>query len=235
MTNSITVPVNACETATGKYVDVVNPSPEDIDVHDIAWALSRQARFAGHTLSEEIWSVAQHSVFVMRLVDMVIAGDVDMAKSLQAWLSNEQWEEYESLIYEGPGINRSLNVSLGALMHDASEAYLVDLPSPVKRHQLLREPYKGLELNMTKVINEALELPELTSLEYGIIGWGDMLALRIEAANLMPSRGKGWSGPFPDMRVVDIQLFPKVTHWKVSFKEFMAEYSRIKSKRKAVS
>ena len=43
-----------------------------------------------------------------------------------------------------------VQLGLDALLHDASEAYLMDIPSPIKR----RLPdYKKLEENLTKVIN----------------------------------------------------------------------------------
>jgi 5'-deoxynucleotidase YfbR-like HD superfamily hydrolase len=53
-------------TYTGKMVDVTNLRKRDIDIQDIAHALSNQCRFSGHT--NKFYSVAQHSVLVSRLV-----------------------------------------------------------------------------------------------------------------------------------------------------------------------
>lgn len=49
-------------TSTGKWFDVFNPDPGDVDIRDICHALSLQCRFTGHT--REFYSVAQHCVLV---------------------------------------------------------------------------------------------------------------------------------------------------------------------------
>jgi len=52
------------ETHSGRLVDLTNPMPEQITFGDIAWSLSRQSRYNGHTQGEHPYSVAQHSVWV---------------------------------------------------------------------------------------------------------------------------------------------------------------------------
>ncbi len=52
--------------------------------------------------------------------------------------------------------NGGLKNKLASLMHDASEAYLVDLPRPIKRNI---SEYKGLEDNLLKVIFDKYEIP----------------------------------------------------------------------------
>jgi 5'-deoxynucleotidase YfbR-like HD superfamily hydrolase len=64
------------ETVSGKIIDPENLRPEDIDVHDIAWSLSRIARFAGHTITAIPYNVAQHSIFV---ADMMIEDGYNFA------------------------------------------------------------------------------------------------------------------------------------------------------------
>lgn len=51
-------------TVSGRRVDLIVPSPETIDLTDIAWSLSRLARFNGHTATSRPLSVAEHSVRV---------------------------------------------------------------------------------------------------------------------------------------------------------------------------
>lgn len=46
-------------TRSGGKLDLLDPQPDQIDIKDIATALSRLPRFAGHTT--EFYSVAQHS------------------------------------------------------------------------------------------------------------------------------------------------------------------------------
>ena len=85
------------QTVSGRRVNPLDPSPDDIDVHDIAVALSNQCRFGGHT--RRYYSVAQHACIVS---DQMLERGADAQDAL--------W----------------------GLLHDASEAYLVDLPHPLK-------------------------------------------------------------------------------------------------------
>jgi len=54
------------ETYTGKFVNPLKLKPEDIDIKDIAHALSLQCRFNGHC--EYFYSVAEHSIRVSGLL-----------------------------------------------------------------------------------------------------------------------------------------------------------------------
>src|SRR6185436_16309946 len=60
------------ETVSGRYVNPVNPKPETIILDDMAWALSRAPRFAGHTRSRLVYSVAQHEGFVADLIESLL-------------------------------------------------------------------------------------------------------------------------------------------------------------------
>lgn len=60
-------PIHACNdgvfnTVSGKKIDLLQPTPDMIDINDIAHALSRICRFGGH--AKEFYSVAQHSLLV---------------------------------------------------------------------------------------------------------------------------------------------------------------------------
>jgi flavin-dependent thymidylate synthase len=89
-----------------------DPRIEQIELTDIARALSRICRYAGHC--EQFYSVAQHSVYVSGMVPPEHA--------------------------------------LCALMHDATEAYLVDIPRPLKR---MLAGYTVLEDRLWRVIAES--------------------------------------------------------------------------------
>lgn len=49
---------------SGRRLDLLDPSPMDIEIEDIAHGLARVARWNGQTLGEHAFSVAQHSVVV---------------------------------------------------------------------------------------------------------------------------------------------------------------------------
>ena len=89
---------NWIQTYTGKQFWPLDPRPEDIDLVDVAHALSQQCRFSGHT--NVFFSVAQHSVNV-----------AEYLKREEHPLETQRW----------------------GLLHDASEAYVVDVPRPMKR------------------------------------------------------------------------------------------------------
>jgi 5'-deoxynucleotidase YfbR-like HD superfamily hydrolase len=57
---------------SGRRLDLLDPSPLDVEIEDIAHGLARVARWNGQTSGPHIFSVAQHSVLVER-----IAGSID--------------------------------------------------------------------------------------------------------------------------------------------------------------
>lgn len=85
----------------------------------------------------------------------------------------------------------SVKVQLMGLHHDDAEAYLGDIPRPMK--PLLGQAYRRMTDKMDAAIIRALELP------YGVENFhdpaikdADNWALFVEARHLLPSQGKGW-------------------------------------------
>jgi hypothetical protein len=91
------------ETVSHQQFWPLDPRPEDIHLDDIIHSLSMQVRFTGHTF--EPYTIAQHSVLV-----------ADRAKEISGITNPTKTE----MVY------------LWALLHDATEAYLVDVPRPIK-------------------------------------------------------------------------------------------------------
>jgi 5'-deoxynucleotidase YfbR-like HD superfamily hydrolase len=59
---------------SGRRLDLLDPSPLDIEIEDIAHGLSRVARWNGQTSSEWAFSVAQHCLLVEELVERLKPG-----------------------------------------------------------------------------------------------------------------------------------------------------------------
>ena len=53
---------------SGRRLDLLDPSPLDVEIEDIAHGLARVARWNGQTRGEHIFSVAQHSLLVEAIV-----------------------------------------------------------------------------------------------------------------------------------------------------------------------
>ena len=53
---------------SGRRLDLLDPSPLDVEIEDIAHGLARVARWNGQTKGEHAFSVAQHCVLVERIV-----------------------------------------------------------------------------------------------------------------------------------------------------------------------
>ena len=67
---------------SGRRLDLIDPSPLDVEIEDIAHGLARVARWNGQTKGPEIFSVAQHSL----LVEALFAA-IDVSSSRQARLA----------------------------------------------------------------------------------------------------------------------------------------------------
>ena len=55
---------------SGRRLDLLDPSPLDIEVEDIAHGLARVARWNGQTFGDHAFSVAQHSLLVERIMQL---------------------------------------------------------------------------------------------------------------------------------------------------------------------
>ena len=65
MKRAATSPVRAWQRMlSGRRLDLLDPSPVDIEIEDIAHGLARVARWNGQTTGEHAFSVAQHSLVV---------------------------------------------------------------------------------------------------------------------------------------------------------------------------
>jgi hypothetical protein len=128
-------------TATGKKVNIFDPELDEIDIEDIANALSKICRFNGHI--SDFYSVAQHSVMVSKMLRKC-------AKDIQRH----------------------------GLLHDADEAYLCDIPSPLKymdemlpyrriaRNFLVNVIYKKFHVFSQDEFTEEVKIADVTALAF---------------------------------------------------------------------
>jgi 5'-deoxynucleotidase YfbR-like HD superfamily hydrolase len=59
---------------SGRRLDLLDPSPLDVEIEDIAHGLARVARWNGQTMGEHAFSVAQHCVLVEELAHRLEPG-----------------------------------------------------------------------------------------------------------------------------------------------------------------
>jgi hypothetical protein len=112
------------------------------------------------------------------------------------------------------------HLRLAGLLHDAAEAYLGDIPSPLKA--CLPE-FKKIEQTNEIAINAKFGLNILTSEDWAQVKQADLQALYNEAAILLPSGGKTWS-MFSSGTWKTDSIYPMCMWPEDAFKKFMYAY-----------
>lgn len=133
-------------THSGRFIDLAVPTPDVLDLEDIAHNLARVCRFGGAV--DEYYSVASHCVYVA-----------------------ERFLEQGALVLAAAG-----------LLHDATEAYLGDMTSGLKR--LLPE-YRALERSWELVVQRRYEV---WFVDWAVIKRADLRARLSEARDLFGGR-----------------------------------------------
>jgi Predicted hydrolases of HD superfamily len=64
---------------SGRRLDLLDPSPLDVEIADIAYGLARVARWNGQTRGDHAFSVAQHSLVVEAILPRLTEVNNDMA------------------------------------------------------------------------------------------------------------------------------------------------------------
>ena len=110
------------------------------------------------------------------------------------------------------------------LLHDASEAYLQDLSSPLKRSGHF-EGYKKIEKKLQTAIFRKFDLSEVEPIS---VKRGDLLALAIEAQTLLAPVHPEWKLPMTPPPVSIVQMSPEQA--KNLFLERFSELSDIEDR-----
>ncbi len=155
------------QTWSGKKFVPLAPTPEMICIEDIAHGLSNLCRFSGQT--SRFYSVGQHSI---------VASQVALAVTP----SSEP---------------RRREIALAALMHDASESYIVDVPTPIKSYI---QGYHAIEILVMRAIAKKFEL-DYELFAHPTVKFADMTMLATEKRDLMGPEPAPWidlPAPFPE-------------------------------------
>ena len=108
----------------------------------------------------------------------------------------------------------SPKIILYGLLHDAAEAYVCDIPRPLKR---FLEGYKDIENEVMLAIYGALKLMEPAPYQKAMIDIADNYILALEAKELM-RKTEGWD-------LVNTELNDHLPHWDCVCSTFSAEIS----------
>lgn len=141
----------------------------DLDLEDMAVALYRESRFAGHTVIP--WNVLSHSIFVVRI--------------LGYWIENP---EKLRDIFPATKV-RPARLLLRGLLHDLHEAVTSDTPSPFKTAGM-RKTQDTLDASLFAALRERLDAStswDLSDEEETILKMADTLALCIEGCVFTPT------------------------------------------------
>ncbi len=150
------------QTFTGRQYWPLDPRADEVSATDIAHHLSMLCRFTG--ACNRFYSVAEHSVLVMRVVALM------------------------PQIRNLPAVERR-TVKLLALLHDAPEAYCNDIARPVKRSIT---GYAEIEALNDAAIREHFGLPD-NAAAHGFIKQADNAMLLAEQGALMRKAPREWA------------------------------------------
>lgn len=136
-------------TASNKKLDYRKPDPDQIIIEDIATGLSNMPRFAGQI--KQFYSVAEHCILAERQYVQSVS-----VKSIR--LPDKE-------------------ICKAILMHDATEAYMCDIPTPLKR---LLPDYQFFETLLDTTIKIKFDISMAESVQE-IVRAYDALMLKNEA------------------------------------------------------
>lgn len=156
-------------TYSGGRFDIMNPREKDVSIDDIAHALSLTCRYNGHCT--HFYSVAQHSLLVTRV--------------------------YGELVADKPELRDDPRGYLCALLHDAAEAYVGDVISPIK---LAVPAIEEIEGNVREVILRTFDLHRTWDNDHvaEAVHKADLVLLATEARDILHGDApKDWGLPYP--------------------------------------
>ncbi len=110
-------------------------------------------------------------------------------------------------------------IQLFGLLHDAAEAYINDLPSPVKHIPEIHAVIKKLEDSLMSAIYKSLDIAPPTEEEETLVKIADKTQQAVEAYNYMYSRGSDWN--LPEVSFKKLQEFESPLTSLESYDKFL--------------
>lgn len=150
------------QTFTGRQFWPCDPRPDEVCVEDIAHALSLQCRFAGHCRA--FYSVGEHSVRVSIVAEALALSD-------------------------GFNDGTASIFAFAGLLHDASEAYCIDVPRPLKPFLV---GYREIEKGVMHAVATWSGLPA-SVFKSAPVKRADEILLMTEARDLMAPPPVPWT------------------------------------------
>lgn len=138
--------------ATGVVADPCNLKPQEVFLWDIAWSLSNQNRFLGHTPVP--WSVLSHTALALALARAETKGHINV------------YDEF------------------GILIHDAPEAYVGDVPRPIKREPEMAA-FERYESGCLRAILDRFNI-KYDQIDWDVVKRYDNQALFVELSTFYP-------------------------------------------------
>jgi hypothetical protein len=158
------------QTFTGQRFCPAAPDVEHINLEDIAHALSNLSRYCGH--SSSFYSVAEHSILVASEMVKLVSGDE----------GKDVWSLWDTVVPE-----TELQMIHSAFLHDAPEAYVGDVTSPLKR---LCKGYRIIEKRVELAVQKRFNLKFALDIEE--IGKCDIAVFLAEKVQLMGDEVAPW-------------------------------------------
>ena len=119
------------------------------------------------------------------------------------------------------------NIRLAALLHDAHEAYVGDIVTPVK--EMLGHRYIALRDALDEVIATKFGL-RMADFHSRVVREGDQAMLAVEAHYMMSSAGEGehWGGRLMELSAFDLALNrPRGMNSGKAKAEFIGQYNKV--------
>lgn len=134
------------QTATGRQFWPLDPRPEDVDVRDVAHALSNVCRFAGHTRWH--YSVAQHSLLASLYAPPGSGLPALLHDAAEAYMGDiaRPWKRF---LYVRTGLVADrVYESIKDVEHALLDVILAALKCPPRSDREAWEPVEGIDMRL---------------------------------------------------------------------------------------